>query len=93
MNADIYSLSFDMNCRPEKLLEIDILETVDFKKYLWSGETFLNINELNGIEPEIEIKITRCLKTKFVFNIQFFTDNNYGGVIEFEFDLNDYIKR
>lgn len=91
LNNNTYSLSFDMNCKPEKLLEIDILDTVDFKKYLWSGETFLNINNLNGIEPEIEIKITRCLKTNFVFDIQFFTDNNYGGVIEFEFDLKDYL--
>lgn len=91
LNNDTYSLLFDMNCKPEKLLEIDILETVDFKKYIWYGETFLNINNLNAIEPQIEIKITRFLKTKFLFSVLFFTDNNYSGVIEFDFNLDDYI--
>ena len=72
LNNNTYSLSFSMNCRPEKLLEIDILDTVDFNKYLCFGETFLNINDLNSIEPKMEIKITRCLKTNFVFDIKFF---------------------
>lgn len=92
-----YSLSFDLNCKIEKLLEIPMNETIDFKDYIFASETWLNIKELNGFEPEINIKITRYLKNRFVIFLAFYTDyysydeNDYSGIIEFTFNLDDYL--
>lgn len=91
-----YSFSFDLNCKLEKLLEIPMNETVDFKNYVFGGETWLNVKELNGIEPEINIKITRYLKNKFIIFLTFYTDysydeKDYSGIIEFTFNLDDYL--
>lgn len=96
ISGDDYSFSFDMNCKPEKLLEIPLSETIDFSKFILPGETCLNIKNSNGIEPETDIKITRYLKNKFAIYIKFYTalsddDNDYSGVIEFSFDLDDYL--
>ena len=85
-----------MQSYKEKLLEIPFSETIDFSKYIIQGETWLNIKDFNGIEPEVDIKITRYLKNKFAIYIKFYTalsddDNDYSGVIEFSFDLDDYL--
>lgn len=97
ISGENYSFSFDLNCKPEKLLEIPLSETIDFNEYVFQGETYLNVKEFNGIEPEVDIKITRYLKNKFAIYIKFYTtlsyDNyDYSGVIEFSFDLDDYLK-
>ena len=91
-----YSFSFDLNCKLEKLLEIPFSEITDFNKYIVQGETWLNIKDFNGIEPEVDIKITRYLKNKFAIYIKFYTslsydNDDYSGVIEFSFDLDDYL--
>lgn len=91
-----YSFSFDLNCKLEKLLEIPMNETIDFKDYIFDGETWLNVKELKGIEPEINIKITRYLKNRFIIFLTFYTDysydeNDYSGIIEFSFNLDDYL--
>ena len=91
-----YSFSFDLNCKLEKLLEIPMNETINFKDYIFGGETWLNIGELNGVEPEINIKITRYLKNRFIIFLIFYTDysydeKDYSGMIEFTFDLDDYL--
>lgn len=96
ISGDDYSFSFDLNCKLEKLLEIPFNETIDFSNYVFQGETWLNIKNLNGIEPEIDIKITRYLKNKFAIYIKFYTalsydDNDYSGIIEFSFDLDNYL--
>lgn len=65
--GDDYSFSFDLNCKLEKLLEIPINETIDFKDYIFGGETWLNIKNLNSVEPEIDINITRYLNNRFNF--------------------------
>lgn len=96
ISGEDYSFSFDLNCKPEKLLEIPLSETVDFSEFIFQGETWLNIKELNGIEPEANIKITRYLENKFAVFISFYTecsndDNTYSGVIEFSFNLDDYL--
>ena len=80
VSGDDYSLSFELNCKLEKLLEIPMNETIDF----------------NGVEPEINIKITRYLKNKFIIFLTFYTDysydeNDYSGMIEFTFNLDDYL--
>ena len=41
-------------------------ETIDFKDYIFGGETWLNVKGLNGVEPEMDIKITRYLKNRFI---------------------------
>jgi len=92
-----YSLSFDLNCRIEKLLEIPMSETVDFNKYIFGGETWLNIKGMNGVEPQIDVKITRYLKNKFIIYLTFYTeysydDEDYSGIIEFTFDIDEYLK-
>ena len=96
VSGDDYSLSFDLNCNLEKLLEIPMNETIDFKDYISGGETWLNIKDLNGVEPEMNIKIIRYLKNKFIIFLTFYTDysydeNDYSGMIEFTFNLDDYL--
>ena len=66
ISGDDYSFGFDLNCKLEKLLEIPMNETIDFKDYIFGGETWLNIRGLNGVEPTMDIKITRYLKNKFI---------------------------
>lgn len=97
ISGDNYSLSFDLNCRLEKLLEIPMSETIDFSDYIFGGETWLNIRGMNGVEPQIDIKITRYLKNRFIVFLTFYTeysydDSDYSGMIEFTFNLDDYLK-
>lgn len=96
VSGDDYSLSFDLNCRLEKLLEIPMNETIDFDEYVFGGETWLNIRGMNGVEPQINVKITRYLKNKFIIFLTFYTDysyddEDYSGMIEFTFNLDDYL--
>ena len=96
VSGDNYSLGFDLNCRLEKLLEIPMNETIDFNDYILDGETWLNVNGLNGVEPQMDIKITRYLKNKYIIFLTFYTDysydnNDYSGMIEFTFNLDDYL--
>ena len=91
-----YVFSFELNCKMEELLKIPMKEQVDFSSYVLGGETWLNIKGLNGIDPEIDIKTTRYLKNRFIILITFFTDfsyddNDYSGMIEFSFNLDDYL--
>lgn len=96
ISGDDYSFSFDLNCKLEKLLEIPMNETIDFKDYIFQGETWLNVRDLNGVEPQMDIKITRYLKNRFIIFLTFYTDysyddNDYSGIIEFTFNLDDYL--
>ena len=72
--SDDYSFSFDLNCKLEKLLEIPFNETIDFKDYIFGGETWLNIKDLNIVEPEMDIKITRYLNNRFIIFLTVYTD-------------------
>ena len=97
ISGDDYSFSFDLNCKLEKLLEIPMNETIDFKDYIFGGETWLNVRDLNGVEPIMDIKITRYLKNKFIIYLTFYTDysydeDDYSGIIEFTFNLDDYLR-
>lgn len=96
ISGDNYSFGFDLNCKLEKLLELPMNEIIDFKDYIFDGETWFNVKNLNGIEPLIDIKITRYLKNKFIIFLTFFTDysydeNDYSGMAEFTFNLDDYL--
>lgn len=96
ISGDNYSFGFDLNCKLEKLLELPMNETIDFKDYILDGETWFNVKDLNGVEPVMDIKITRYLKNKFIIFLTFFTDysydeNDYSGMAEFTFNLDDYL--
>lgn len=96
ISGDNYSFGFDLNCKLEELLELPMNETIDFKDYILDGETWFNVKDLNGIEPLMDIKITRYLKNKFIIFLTFFTDysydeNDYSGMAEFTFNLDDYL--
>lgn len=96
ISGDNYSFGFDLNCKLEKLLELPMNEIIDFKDYIFDGETWFNVKSLNGIEPLMDIKITRYLKNKFIIFLTFFTDysydeNDYSGMAEFTFNLDDYL--
>lgn len=96
ISGDNYSLGFDLNCKLEELLELPMNEIIDFKDYIFDGETWFNVKDLNGIEPLMDIKITRYLKNKFIIFLTFFTDysydeNDYSGMAEFTFNLDDYL--
>ena len=61
-----------------------------------SFEKFNTLRHLNGVEPEMDIKITRYLKNRFIIFLTFYTDysydeNDYSGMIEFTFNLDDYL--
>ncbi len=93
-----YNFSFALNCRLEELLTLPENEMVDFNKYLLGGETWLNVKEFNGVEPQIDIKINRYLKTKFLIFLTFYTeysydDEDYSGMSEITFDLKDYLDK
>ncbi len=90
-----YSFEFDLNCELEKLLEIPIGEIIDFKDYILDGETCLNVDNLTILEIKTNIKINRYLENKFTIFLNFYTDyenDNYSGIIEFSFDLDDYLE-
>lgn len=97
ISGNDYSFRFDLNCRLEKLLEIPMNETIDFKDYIFNGETWLSIKNLGGMEPEMNIKITRYLKNNFIIFVFFYTDyfsydeDSYSGMIEITFNLDDYL--
>lgn len=96
ISGDNYCFSFDLNCKIEKLLEIPMNKAIDFKDYIFGGETWLNIEDLNGVEPKMNIKITRYLKNRFIVFLTFYTDysydeKDYSGMIEFTFNLDDYL--
>lgn len=96
ISGDNYSFGFDLNCKLEKLLELPMNEIIDFKDYIFDGDTWFNVKDLNGIEPLMDIKITRYLKNKFIIFLTFFTDysydeNDYSGMAEFTFNLDDYL--
>lgn len=90
-----YSFSFLLKCRLEKLLEIPMSKTMDFKDYIFYGETWLNIKNQKGfLDPKMDITINRYLKNKFIISLTFCTDDyddNYSGMIEFTFNLDDYL--
>lgn len=96
ISGDNYSFGFDLNCKLEKLLELPMNEIIDFKDYIFDGETWFNVKDLNGVEPLMDIKITRYLKNKFIIFLTFFTDysydeTDYSGMAEFTFNLDDYL--
>ena len=90
----VFSFSFDLNCELKELLKLEKNKSIDFKKYLMSGETFVHVNNKNiDIDPELDIKILRYLKNKFIINIKFIADEKYAGIVEFSFNLDDYMNK
>lgn len=89
ISGDDYSFSFDLDCRLEKLLEIPINETISFKKWILDGSVEFNVKGVNIINPQFEIKANRYLENKFIIHLTFNTED-YAGVIEFSFDLDNY---
>lgn len=94
ISGNNYSFSFDLNCKLERLLEIPMNKQIDFNSYIFNEETLLYVND-KCVEPTMDIKVTRYLKNKFIVFLSFYTlcidDNNYAGIIEFTFNLDDYM--
>lgn len=93
-----YSFGFDLSCYPEDLLTLNISETIDFNDYKNAnnkfniGETFFNFNNENGVEPdELSIKISKYINNSYLVYITFLVED-YISVIEFGFNLDDYLK-
>lgn len=92
---DIYSFSFNLNCRLEELLNIEEGKTIDFKKYIFSGETMFTYNGITDIDPKYDITINRYMNNKYVVLANVFADTKEGifsSIIEFDFNLDEYIK-
>ena len=89
------SLSFALNCPDKDLLEIPMNKTIDFKSYIFGGETFFVVDDEPEIDPELDITVNRYLNNSFIFNLRFqsyFNSNPiYAGNIEFNFNLDDYM--
>lgn len=99
INDEEYSFSFSLNCGKEELSELVQSKEIDFNKYILPGETFLNVNGIQYINPmtdfTYDVKICRWLQSKYIINLSFFSEediqnsNIYSGKIEFEFDVDD----
>lgn len=92
--SDNYSFSFYLNCHLEELLELPMSEIVDFKEYIYEGDIWLNVKDENSYDipmDDINIQITRYLKNRYIILIHFFTCEDYSGIIEFSFNLDDYL--
>ncbi|MBQ9072425.1 MAG: hypothetical protein IJY25_04640 [Bacilli bacterium] len=92
-----YTLCFDLNCKLEELLKIEPSKSIDFSSYLFNSETYFMVNGITNLDPKIEIRTNRYLKNKFVVLIYFYTDITlddeiYSGIIEFSFNLDDYLE-
>ena len=98
INKNKYSFNFDLNCKLEELLCIEDSKPIDFKKYIFDNEVYLTINGIAYLDPIYYVTICRYLNNKYIVDIDFYSqdiDNRndiYSGMIEFEFDLNDYLK-
>ena len=76
------------HCGSKSLIESSYV--VEGANYISIGDTLLN----NIIDPEINVTITRYLENKFIIFLTFYTtyaEDNYSGMIEFDFDLNNYL--
>lgn len=95
ISGENQSFSFTLNCKLEKLLELPMNEEIDFKNYVFETETWLNVRGDVGIIPEMNIKIIRYLRNKFIIFLIFYTDSinedNYAGIIEFDLNLDNYL--
>lgn len=97
ITGDDYTFSFDMSTPIKELLKIPMGEKVDFKKYLFQGETFFNTDGEKGyIDPDMKIIIYRYLENSFEITIHFNTEEwnkeeEYSGLIQFSFNLDDYL--
>lgn len=97
ISGDDYSFTFETDKDNEELLKIPMREVVDFKDYIFIGETFFNIyGDTNYMDPDIKIIIYRYLENRFEITIHFNTEEynpeeEYSGIIQFSFDLDDYL--
>lgn len=90
-----YSLTFDLNCRLEELLKLEHSETIDISNYIF--ESYFTVNGIPDTFPKIDITINRWINNKFIVLIHFYTEilteneDIYSGIIEFDFNLDDYL--
>ncbi len=97
VSGDNYAFSFETSKANEELLKIPMNEAVDFKEYLFQGEIFFSINDdKTYMDPDMSIKIYRYLENRFEITIHFNTEEynpeeEYSGLIQFSFDLDDYL--
>ena len=94
ISNDIYTFSFDLNCKSEELLNIEEGKTIDFKKYLFDSETMFTYKGITDLEPKYDITINRYMNNKYVVLANIFSNINddiYSSIIEFDFNLDDYI--
>ena len=97
IGKDVYSFNFDLNCRLEELLKIEDSKPIDFKKYVFDSEVYLTINGIAYLDPVYYITVCKYLNNKFIVDIDFYSEfisnksDIYSGMIEFEFDLDNYL--
>ena len=97
ISSDDYSLNFELNCKLEKLLEIPMNKTIDFSDYILRG-IYLEVHDSSEIYVQTNIKITRYLNNNFIIFLAFFADysfddDDYSGIIEITFNLDDYLNK
>lgn len=97
ISNDNYSVKFDLKCRLEKLLDLPINRTVNFIDYIDYESINININKISIDDPKINISINRYLENDFYIYLIFYTNlnnnNDYCGVIDFTFNLKDYLSK
>lgn len=91
-----YTLTFALNCRNEVLLDFPMNEKINIKDYILHSETFFYVNDKEDMDPDIEIIMMRYLKNNYIVYIKGLADlgihnGKYASIIEFEFNLDDYL--
>lgn len=99
IKGDDYSFSFELSKSIDDLLNIPMSEKIDFKDYLFHGETFFTVKgEESYMDPEMDIEIYRYLENSFEITIHFISEGlnakeEYSGYIQFDFDLNNFLDK
>ena len=97
--GDNYSFKFMMKSDLKKLLDMPMGENIDFQEYLFTGETFFDIdNKESFMDPTMDIKIYRYLENSYEITVHFDTGEinsttDYTGIVQFDFDLNDFLNK
>lgn len=95
LNNNCYSLYFEINDDIKELLKFKKLEKNNINEMIREYE--FNINDNISINPKLNVILTKYLDNKFNIYINFIIEEEesfkekYAGIIEFDFDLNDYI--
>ncbi len=84
-NQNEYSLSFHSIVPLAEMLKFKLSESIDFMKYIDTGDIVFGKNGIYDLDTEIRIDIMQYLPKSFLLDIQFNNRDNLIGSIELTF--------